>query len=393
MNKLSSRERMLKTINYQEVDHIPCSFMSFTALRNKVGDNFYKLCEAELDLGLDSMLFLPYSSRKERPDHPELRGLPVQLPTDVETKEWRENIDNDFDVLHKEYITPVGNLTTSVKLSGDWPHGNHIPFVDDFQVPRSIKPLITEQKDLDVLQYILQPPTDEVISNFSKEAEKAQSFINEKNVLLVGGWGVGMDMANWFCGMQNLMTLAISNVSFVEDLFDIIHKWNLERMEVVLSGNIDLYIRRSWYEGCDFVLPSFYEDVILPRLIKEIALAHDHDTKFGYICSSGLNPMLELHKQAGFDVLIGIDPIQGTRTDMPKIKEEYSGQIATWGGVSGAITVEMGTESEIREAVDQAIELLGPDGFILSPVDNITVDEPKTWKNIDTFIDMWKRHW
>ncbi len=393
MTTLTSRERMIKTISHQEVDHIPCSFMSFTALRNRLGDDYYKLCEAELGLGLDSMLFLPYLSREERPDHPELRGLPVQFHEDVETKEWRENLAGSPDILHKEYITPAGTLSTSVKISNDWPHGDHIPFVDDFQVPRSIKPLITEPGDLDILRYLLQPPTDDVLSYFARETEKAKAFIEENNVLLVGGWGVGMDMANWLCGMQGLMTLAISNTSFVEDLFDLIHRWNMERMKVVLSGNIDLYLRRSWYEGCDFVLPGFYEKVILPRLKKEVDLAHEHGAKFGYICSSGLNPMLEFHKQAGFDVLIGIDPIQGTHTDLPKIKGAYGNQIAIWGGVSGAITVEMGTETEIRTAVDQAVENLGPDGFILSPVDNITIDEPKTWENIDIFIDAWKRQW
>jgi hypothetical protein len=35
------------------------------------------------------------------------------------------------------------------------------------------------------------------------------------------------------------------------------------------------------------------------------------------------------------------------------------------------------------------LETLGPRGMILSPVDNLTVDEPGTWKNIDIFIDEW----
>jgi uroporphyrinogen-III decarboxylase len=393
MSPLTSRERMLKAINHEEADHIPCSFMSFTALRERMGDDFYKLCNAELDMGLDSMLFLPYLSRAERPDHPELRGLPVHFHSAVETKEWREDQAGASGILHKEYITPAGNLTTSVKLSEDWPHGDHIPFVDDFQVPRAIKPLITEAGDLAALQYLLQPPTDDDRIYFDRETAKAKDFIEDKGVLLVGGWGVGMDMANWLCGMQGLMILAISNRGFVEDLLDLIHRWNLERMKVVLSGKIDLYLRRSWYEGCDFVLPGFYQDVILPRLKEEVDLAHEYGAKFGYICSSGLIPMLDYHKQAGFDVLIGIDPVQGTNTDLPTVKESYGDQIAIWGGVSGAITVEMGTEPEINAAVDKAVEELGPRGFILSPVDNITVDKPKTWQNIDLFIDAWKRHW
>jgi uroporphyrinogen decarboxylase len=170
-----------------------------------------------------------------------------------------------------------------------------------------------------------------------------------------------------------------------------IHAWNKQRMAVVLQAPVDLFIKRAWYEGCDFVTPKFYRDVILPRLKTEVELAHEHGALFGYICSSGLAPMLDDYLEAGIDVLIGIDPIQGTHTDMNHIKKKIGDHICLWGGVSGAVTVELGTEDEVRAAVRHAVEMLGPDGFILSPVDNITVDAPRTWHNIDAFIDEWQR--
>jgi chitinase len=83
--------------------------------------------------------------------------------------------------------------------------------------------------------------------------------------------------------------------------------------------------------------------------------------------------------------------VQGTNTNLGAIKKKTAGQICLWGGVSGAITVEMGEEEEVRAAVRQAIETLGPDGLILSPVDNITVDAPQTWQNLEVFMDEWKQ--
>ncbi len=50
-------------------------------------------------------------------------------------------------------------------------------------------------------------------------------------------------------------------------------------------------------------------------------------------------------------------------------------------------------EEEVRQAVRHAIATLGPDGFILSPVDNITVDAPLTWRNIEILMDEWRKHW
>lgn len=390
MEKMDSRQRMLGAIGLEEVDHTPCCFMSFTALRNRHAGNRYEVAKAQLDMGLDAMLFIPTAPRAVRPEHPDLRGLPVRFHPEVKTKEWREKT-NHSDVLHKEYTTPGGKLSTSIRLSDDWPHGNHIPFVDDYQVPRMIKPLITGPGDLEALQYMLISPQEQDGAQFKEEAEQARTFVETHSILLAGGWGVGMDMVNWLCGMEDLMVLTIQQPDFVADLLEMIHLWNMQRMEVVLSAPVDLYIRRAWYEGCDFVTPRFYQEAILPQIKAEVDLAHELGAKFGYICSSGTKPMLDFYLEAGIDAPIGIDPIQGTHTDMPLMKKKLGEQVCLWGGVSGAVTIEMGTEQEVRSAVRHAVEMLGPQGFILSPVDNITVDEPLTWQNIDILIDEWRK--
>ena len=388
MTKLNSRDRMLRAIQGQDTDYIPCSFMSFAILRNKYKQDRLAAAKAELEMGLDPMLFIPNASRWERRDHPDLRGLPVRFYPEVTTKIWQEG-DDHTGRLFKEYATPAGKLTTSVRLSEDWPHGKHIPFIDDYQIPRADHPLISSPDQLETLQFLLLPPQEEDMLAFRKEAESAKAFADENQILLAGGWGVGMDMANWLCGMQNLMILMIEQPDFVGQILEMIHQWNMQRMRVVLEAGVDLYIRRAWYEGCDFVLPKFYKKEILPRLKSEVDLAHQYGAKFGYICSSGTKPMLGHYPEAGFDVLIGVDPIQGTHTNMPLMKEKLGAQICLWGGVSAAVTIERGAEEEIREAVRQAIQTLGPTGLILSPVDNLTVDDPITWENISIFIDEW----
>ncbi|MGQ9501657.1 MAG: uroporphyrinogen decarboxylase family protein [Anaerolineae bacterium] len=392
-NQRGSRERLLRAISYQEVDHIPCCFMSFTALRKRHQEDFYALARAELEMGLDTMLFIPSIPRSQRPNHPDLRGLPIRFDPAVTMREWREAAPDGTTLLHKEYITPAGNLTTSVRLSEDWPHGDHIPFIDDYQIPRVLKPLVTEPRELDALRYMLIPPQPDDVSHFRREVRTARAFVDAHSVLLAGGWGVGLDMVHWLCGMQNLMFLTMDQPEFVVDLLEMVHQWNVQRMKVVLSAPVDLYIRRAWYEGCDFITPQFYRTTILPRLKREVELAHEHGAKFGYICSSGTQPMLDLYREAGIDVLIGVDPVQGTHTDMKLMKQKLDGRVALWGGVSGAITVEMGSEDEVRAAVRHAISTLGTDGFILSPVDNITVDAPRTWQNIAALIDEWRKSW
>lgn len=388
---MKTKERLISAIESREVDHVPCSFMSFTALRKRCNDDFYKLAIMEKELGLDSMLFIPSAPRSERFNHPELRGLPVKFNSKIIIKEWQEKDNAGNEILKKEYKTPLGTIDTEIRQTGNWSFGKHSPFIADALVPRLKKPLISEDRDLEILKYILAPPDKYDIAEFQKEAKKAKVFVNNNDLLLVGGWGIGIDMAAWLCGIENLMMLIIDRPSFVEELLDIIHNWNLSRMEVVLSGGVDLFIRRAWYEGGQFVLPEFFENYISKIIKKEAHLVHNNNSLLGFICSSGVMPILDSLLKSEVDVLIGIDPIQGEGTDLEKIKKKLNNKICLWGGVSGAITVEQGSEKDIRFAVKNAIDTLGPEGFILSPIDNITIDSEKTWRNIEIFIDEWKK--
>ncbi|UCF38121.1 MAG: hypothetical protein JSU96_04510 [Acidobacteriota bacterium] len=387
MTSLSSRERLIRALSSEEVDHVPCCFMSFSALRKRLKEDRYQLARAEREMGLDPMLFIPAASRGERPEHPDLRGLPVRFSPKVAVE---NRVDSDR-ILVREYRTPAGTLSVRVRTSDDWPHGLRIPFIDDYQIPRMEKPLIEGPEDLDSLNYLLCPPDQEDVEAYRKEAEVARRFAAEEGVLLAGGWGVGVDMLAWLCGLQNLILLTLDQPDFVKDLLGRIHRWNLERMKVVLSGPVDLYIRRAWYEGCDFVTPQFDREALLPLLRAEAELAHERGARFGLICSSGVLPLTDCYRDAGIDALIGIDPVQGTHTDLAQLKHRLGDEVCLWGGVSGAVTVEMGSEQEVRAAVRSALDTLGPRGFILSPVDNITEDTPRTWENLDHFINEWKR--
>src|ERR1039458_7375788 len=89
MPDLTSRERLARSQHHQATDYVPCSFMSFTALRRRCQENMYELVKAERAMGLDSFLFIPTLSRPQRPEHPELRGLPVRFDPAAGMRERR----------------------------------------------------------------------------------------------------------------------------------------------------------------------------------------------------------------------------------------------------------------------------------------------------------------
>ena len=100
--------------------------------------------------------------------------------------------------------------------------------------------------------------------------------------------------------------------------------------------------------------------------------------------------VLDMILDAGVDVLIGVDPVQGKGTGLAEMKRRTRGRMCLWGGVNGFLTVERGTSEEIRAAVAAALEALGPDGLILSPVDNVRDESDRTWRNTEALIDTWR---
>jgi uroporphyrinogen-III decarboxylase len=391
---MSSRERMLAALSCAEPDHTPCCFMIFAALSAQSHDHF-DYVKRQLGMGLDAVVELhtrqsedPYVTR----EHRDLPGLPVRYHPEVEVKEGRVDDVSGRGALRKEYHTPAGTLFTVVELSDDWRYSDHVPFLDDYLIPRARKHLVTEPADLEPLKYLFQPPTAEDVAAFRQWARAARAFAGDLGLAVTAGWGSVGDTACWLCGIEELMYLTADQPGFVRELLGLIAQWNARRMEVMLEVGVDLFIRRGWYESTEFWSPKLYDEFLLPSLKADAEATHQAGAKFGYIMTSGSAPLLDMIMDAGVDVLIGVDPVQGRGTELAEIKRRTVGRMALWGGVNGFLTVEQGEEQEVREAVRQALSVLAPaGGFILSPVDNVTADTPTTWRNVAALIDEWQK--
>ena len=391
---MSSRERLLSTLNFQRVDYVPCCFMIFWALRNHCKSE-YEFLERQIELGIDTRVNIPEFTLNFHPN--------------VSFKDWKDHPPGEkYPHIHREYSTPKGSLSTTIKQSEDWPYGINVPLFDDYVAPRAVKYLITEMKDLEKLEYLLQPPTNEDINTFHEEAERLKKIAEDKELLVCGGWNswfqkkdykihggdyglMGIDALMWLCGPSNPIYWAFDNPEFLQEIIQMIHKWNKRRLELYLDEGVDLIIIRGWYEGTEFWSPELYDKFIAPALREEIEMAHQTGAKFGYISTSGIMPLIDNYMDIGIDVLIGVDPIMGKGTNIKILKDKTKGKLCLWGGVNGFITIERGTEPEIRTAIENALRTLATDnGFILSPVDNVSDDSPYTWNNVNTFIEIWK---
>ena len=395
---MNSKERMLSALEGEKVDHIPCSFMLFY--------NLYDNCKSELEyitreieLGLEPHVNVGHLNHSMH--------LTGTLHPEAKYSEWTE-VEEGVKYFCRKIDTPAGTLTGRVKQWDGWPTEGDFPIFKDWIVPRSKEFLVKPEQDLEKLKYIFGPFKDTDIEKLREEAQAAKSIADQFGLLLVGGWkgnvntalqvdpGVmGCDAMAWLSGYEKVMELSLTQPDLIREYAAIIHAWNMKQIQIYLEvTSSDLIIRRGWYETTEFWTPKAYRTIIAPTLKREAELVHQAGKKYGYIITSAFMPILDDILGTGVDVLIGLDPKEGKGTNLQTVKEKFVAKNKSiWGGVSGPLTVEQGTEQETAEAVIQALQTLGQGGgFILSPVDNVRDDTPNAWKNTYKFIQTWKEH-
>jgi len=395
---MNSRERMLAALEGKSGDYIPCSFMLFY--------NLYENCKSELEyitkeveLGMDPFIHVGHLNHTMH--------LTGTLHPEAKYSEWIE-VDDGVKYFCRRIDTPKGPLTSRVKQWDGWPTEGDFPIFKDWIIPRSQEFLVKPEQDLEKLKYIFGPFKDSDIEQLKEEARSAKSNSEQFGLLQVGGWkgnvdtklqvdpGVmGCDAMSWLSGYVSIMELSLTQPDLIKEYSAIIHDWNMRQIQIYLDvTDSDLIIRRGWYETTEFWTPKAYRAIIAPPLKEEVELVHQAGKKFGYIITSAFMPILDDILGTGIDVLIGLDPKEGKGTDLLSVKEKFKAKNkCIWGGVSGPLTVEQGSEQDTEEAVIHAMQTLGKGGgFILSPVDNVRDDTPNAWKNTYKFLKTWREH-
>lgn len=395
---MTSRERMLAALAGEQPDHTPCSFMLYLSLLRQCRTDA-EYVERQVAMGLDAFVHVGHLNA----DLHRYGGL----HPDATWREWTEQREG-VTYFCRRIDTPAGPLTSKVRQRGGWPTQDEFPLYDDLLTPRMEEALVDPERDLSKVKYLFGPIRDDDVRALAAEAKEAGRQAQALGLLQVGGWkgrvrpglhvepGVmGCDVMAWLSDMEGIMALGVLRPDVVAEYARIIHEWNLRQLEVYLDKTgAELIVRRGWYETTEFWTPAGFRAIIAPTLRREAELVHQAGRRFGYIITSAFLPLLNDILEAGVDVLIGLDPAEGKGTHLAEIKERFRGRHrALWGGVSGAITVEMGTEEETEDAVRTALRTLGVGGgFILSPVDNIREDTEKARRNTRRFIEAWQRY-
>ena len=379
--QLTSKERLLRTIDGQAVDHAPLCFLLLSELQRHSADE-REFALRQVELGLDVMVPLP--------------DLPFESHPAVEAQVWLEPASPN-PLLHKLYRTPVGELETVVEKTADWPHGLNIPIQTDYVIPRARKFLVTGPQDLAPLGYLLTDPDAAGIAEFRRGAAQMKAFAEKHQLATRAGFHRLSDVICWLCGCEQFATMGLTDPEFFQSLIDLIAARHERRIEILLEARPDALCDAQWY-ATTFLSPALYERFLEPALKRRTDMAHAAGARLCAVATTNVMPFIANLKRVGIDALFGVDPIQGG-WDLARAKAELGDEVCLWGGVNGYLTMVDGSPEDVEKAVKQAMEVLAPGGrFILAAVDNIRIDGPDTpaarehvRQNLLRLVETWKR--
>jgi len=393
---MTSKERLIRTIKHQEVDHVPLYFKvdGFKPPPEITWKDQYERAERWLSMGIDDILLI--QSPLTRNDFLGL-GDPIAFDKRVKTKvSVIHDKNEEYPLLVKEYDTPQGTLRQEVRKTRDWDSldelydhgGDNLILFDDYNVPRSKKFLIEKEDDPKKLRYLFPPPSKGVLNDYKRYFDEVKRKAGELGVLTAAWTSIGAAALIWLCGIENAVFMAHDKPDMFEELIEIIHKRDMLATKICLDLGVDMIVRRGWYEGCTFWSPNIYRRYFLPK-IKEIAkLVHEGNKLFGYVLTGGMMPILSDLLDIGYDLHLQIDDVQGD-ADFKKVKGLFSGKIAILGGINEPITLEKESIDVIKKSVYRAVEILGRGGgFIPSVTDSLYASTP--WESVEAVIEAWK---
>jgi uroporphyrinogen-III decarboxylase len=407
---MNSRERMLAAIQHQQPDHVPmyCWCFGVTVPPHlrwqqngrevvhwytmrlehihtlpdpwRVEDEFERV-RRWFSLGLDDVLEV---------------SLPPGADPDVRIRDWQEppTASEPYRLLCREYETPAGKLRhivrrTEEKFEPGWVvQPDHVPLIEDMNIPRTVKPLVAGPDDLPKLRFVLREANAEQLDAYRERMKVVRRFADEYGVL-IQGWGpIGIDASVYLCGLEAAVVAAMSEPGFFQAFIDLVNDFDLRTAELMLEvGGVNVIVQRGWFGATDFWSPALFRKFVLPSLRTLTRLVHQAGALMGYTMTRGAPSLADELADAGIDLLYYVDPMQDS-SDLAEVKRKFSGRIALVGGVDSPTILRDGSRERIREAVQNAVRKLGPSGFILAPVDALFPDTP--WSSVEAMIEAWK---
>lgn len=380
---MTSRERMLATLNHQEPDRIPldlgsghaCKFTKYFYL--KLLDYFGITDEQERLEICQKPYQLVYASDK----------VMDLLKCDVRNARVKYLPNPDFK---SPYVREWSDEKYSY-YTNDFGTTYRMPFVNSLYYDNCGTILGDAEDEEDDAKFVWPCPS-KVDPKCRKELEdyRAKGFLTTTCQVFGNGF---LQTGPLVYGYEHWLMMLIAEPErcepFIETLYNKKIEWYTNMFEVY-DGLLDVTAEADDF-GVQlglFCSPSILREMILPyhkKLNDFIKKSQPGIKTTLHTCGSVYDVIPDIIA-AGYDCL---NPVQiaAAKMDPVTLKKEFGNDLVFWGGgINTQATLPNGTPQQCRDETKRLIDTFGPGGgFVFSPVHNIQDDVP-----IENFMAMWE---
>jgi uroporphyrinogen decarboxylase len=379
---MSSRERVLATINHHEPDHVPIDLggSPATGIEPRV---YARLCErlgirTEPPKVYDIWQLLVWVDRLvvEALGGDVLAIPKLVQPFDTRIDRWCPyQLDDHTPVQVPANFTPVTEADGSLCF-----------YLDDELVARKGPASPYFDRMIEFKFHDPLPPVETFKMHILGDEELAwarhwaETLRAETDKALIGE--SGMNMGRWSSYQEWLLTVAADP--------DYVRAYYERKVECVLT-NLRLYADAVG-DAIDIICftedfgtqkgmmisPAVFDELVAPYYKRMWDWVHRHTTwKVFFHSCGGIYPIIGTLIECGMDIL---NPVQVTAAGMDpvRLKREFGDRVTFWGGGIDTQTVlPFGSPDEVQEQVKERIRIFGPGGgFVFATVHNIQHDVP-----------------
>ncbi len=404
---MNSRERVLRTVNFQEPDRVPIDLGGLEA--SSIGVKAYNGVKRKLGIRSESRIWDP-RFMIARVEEEILQRFHVDIvPLDVSSAAWDAAPDSEW-IPRTLYEGVEGLLPPETNIGTD-SEGNWVLLDGEgnptaYRMPR--EGYYFDDMSFDTPGATIDPAAFRPPAGFSDEQlealRKRGKFLHDNTEYAMLGWGGGV----CFLGLS-LITDRLSNVTMgLSSEWMVMLMTEKETCHEMMGRSIEASIASlkqlhdavgdycfAWGIAADdsgtqrgeFINPDLWAEMIRPHYAKLCDWVH-RNTKwktFMHSCGSIYNLIPHLI-EAGIDIL---NPVQTSAAGMEpeRLKKEFGGRIVFWGGGCDTQNVlSTATPEEVREHVRERIGIFAPGGgYIFNQVHNIQPNVPP--ENVIAMLD------
>jgi len=374
---MTSRERVLTTLNHEEPDRVPLVIGVSNATGIKMGTYKDMKTIAGIDAPDDYIYDWPelgtalIDEETMRRLHSDVRGV-----LDLEPEHTRER--NREREPHSDYVDSWGSGQTEI-VPGDW-----FPAVHPIPDART-------QADLDAYEGWPDMSDPTRISHVKKQARQLAEE-NQYAILATPWLLFPFERAYAMQGMEKFLLNMALDGDFARALMEKIAVYCKQLMGPFLDelgDNVDI-IKIGDDLGTQeslMISPKMYRELLKPIHADFISLIKERTkAKILFHSDGDVATLVDDFIEIGVDILNPIQTSAGTMSDLPALKKRYGKNIAFCGGIDSHRVLPFGTVEEVRDEVRRVMQILGPGGgCMIGAVHTVMNDVPA--ENVLAMVD------